>query len=80
MSNEPARHNLSDDEVAVLEALEGGGADVYDLAQALAAGPAHAQETVHRLVRDGLVDPEDGGRSFRRTRDGDLALRNHQGR
>ena len=68
--------DLSDTEATVLRAVQPEGtADLYDLAQAVGAGPRAVQEAVRHLARHDLVHAS--GRHVRCTSAGDQWVRVH---
>jgi len=72
---------LSDTEADVLQAVHAEGtADLYDLAQAVGAGPPTVQEAVQTLADHRLVLVTDRGRKIRCTPAGDDVARAQQGR
>ncbi len=69
--------DLTDTEAAVLQTVHAQkDADLYDLAQAVGAGPRAVQETVQHLAQHDLVHVS--GRRVRCTRTGDRWVRQHQ--
>jgi Mn-dependent DtxR family transcriptional regulator len=69
--------DLTDTDAAVLRAVHTQeDADLYDLAQAMGAGPRAVQETVQRLAQHDLVHAS--GRRVRCTRAGDRWVRQHE--
>jgi len=68
--------DLSETEAAVLRAVQPQTtADLYDLAQAVGAGPRAVQDAVRRLSRHDLVHVS--GRHVRGTKAGDQWVRSH---
>lgn len=73
--------DLSDAEAHVLRAVQAeGSADLYDLAQAVGAGPRAVQEAVRTLADHRLVLVTDRGRQVRCTPAGDELVREMQSR
>ena len=68
--------DLSDTEIAVLQSVHAeGSADLYDLAQAVGAGPRAVQEAARALADHRLVLVTDRGRQVRCTPAGDDVAR-----
>lgn len=72
-----ASPDLTDVEASVLRAAHAReGADLYDLAQAVGAGPRAVQEAIQRLARHDLLHAS--GRHVRCTRTSDQWVRQHE--
>jgi len=71
--------SLTDMEATVLRAVHAQeGADLYELAQGVGAGPRTVQEAVQTLAQHDFVHVSERGVQVRCTRAGDQWLRRHQ--